>query len=400
MRLMTALLLGAALNAVAGVASALGPSWPLAYRDESTNTFRWDKRTRTLIESKTHRPFATELEDALGGPPGPVIVRQDRYFAASACVPHDCLRKGFFWLDAQGGWALGAMFRGSYPANDGALELDSTTIAGEVPESARLALIAWLEEVKARPTSVEFTDASGTKRSLAVASFVPPQRFVPQSGGPSFDCARASTSIETLICGDAALSAQDLKLSEHYKDMLVGAPTLPMRRQLTAYQQLWLKRRDANCEQAGSPKECVAKAYRAQADLLLNWIPLPDEPQDLSALARTWFRSGSIVHRGQEYDVYRQPDANGRTASFNVGLKAHQIAAVDSCAVLVDLPVGTGHGNHSFGGVCSQPAKAAKQTVLVCDDDMVGHFGFRVVGARKVSIETLARFVADECFGG
>ena len=400
MRFLPAFLLLLAFNAAAGDAHASGVAWPLEYRDDSTNRFIWDKRTRPLIESKTHHSFATELTAALSGPPGPVILQQDRYFTASACVPHDCLRKGVFWLDMEGGAGLGAIFRGSYPSNEGPLELDSTRIRGAVPEGARLAIVKWLEEVKAVPTLVEFTDASGARRSLPIASFLPPQRFVPPSSGPSFDCTRASTPIETLLCDDPDLSAQDLKLSEQYKGMLASQSDLPSRRQLTALQQKWLQQRDTGCEHATAPKECLAGAYSAQSNFLLHWIPLPSIPQDMPGLARTWFQSGDMVYRGQQYAVIKQQDANGRTASFNTGLAAHRMTAVDSCALLVDLPVGTAHGNHSYGGVCSKSAKPEKQMVLVCDDDMIGHFGFRVVGKRKVSIEELAHFVAQECFGG
>ncbi len=400
MRFLPAFLLLLVVNTAAGEAHAAGASWPLEYRDDSTNTFSWDKRTRPLIESKTHHSFAPELKAALGGPPGPVIVQQDRYFVASACVPHDCLRKGFFWLDIEGGPGLGAIFNGSYPSNEGQLQLDSTGIRGEVPEGARLAIVRWLEEVKAVPTLVEFTDATGARRSLPAASFLPPQRFVPPSSGPSFDCARASTPVEALLCGDPELSAQDLKMSEQYKYMLVSQSDLPSRRQLTALQQQWLQQRDAGCEHAAAPKECLAAAYSAQSKFLLHWIPLPSVPQDMPGLARTGFRAGDMVYRGKQYAVIREQDANGRTASFNAGLAAHQMAVVDSCTLLVDLPVGTAHGNHSYGGVCSLAAGREKKMVMLCNDDTIGRFGFRVVDKRKVSIEELARFVAAECFGG
>ena len=386
--------------AASAAAHAANAAWPLEYRDESTNRFIWDKRTQPLIEAKTHRSFAPELRAALGGPPGPVIVKHDRYFTASACVSHDCLRKGFFWLDMEGGPGLGAIFRGSYPTNEGPLELDSTKIRGEVPEGARLAILQWLEEVKAVPTSVEFTDASGIRRSLPADSFRPPQRFVPPSKGPSFDCSRASTSIESLLCTDPDLAAQDLMLSEQYKGMLVTSGDLPTRRQLAALQQHWLQQRNAACEHAAAPKECLAAMYRAQSYSLQQWIPLPSSPQDMAGLAKTGFQSGEWVYQGRRHGVNRQHEANARTASFNTGLAAHQLAALDSCALLVDLPAGTAHGDHSFGAVCSQPVKAEKQMVLVCDDDMVGNFGFRVVDKRKVSIEELARFVAEKCVGG
>jgi len=400
MRFLAACLLTLAFNRSAGAAPVAGVSWPLEYRDASTNSFSGDKRTGPLIESGTHRGFASELTLALGGPPGPVIVQEDRYVTASACVPHDCLRKGLLWLDTKGGSGLGAIFRGSYPSNAGALELDSTQIRGGVPEGARLSIIKWLDEVKAVPTSVAFTDATGARRALPITSFLPPQRFTPPSDGPSFDCARAATRIETLLCGDRDLAEQDLKLSEQYKGMLVAQSDMPTRRQLSALQQSWLRQRDTRCEQAAEPKTCLAAAYGAQSSFLLNWIPLPSTPLGMPGLAKTGFQSADMIYRGQQYTVMRQKDADGRTASFNEALATRHMAALQSCALLVDLPVGTAHGNHSYGAVCSQSGTTDKPVVLVCDDDMIGHFGVRVVDKRKVSVEELAHFVADECFGG
>ncbi len=386
--------------ATAGAAHAAGVTWPLDYRDESTNRFQWDKRTQPLIEATARQPFASELALALGGPPGPVIVQENRYFSASACVPHACMRKGLLWLDTAQGVGLGAIFDGGYPDNTGRLMLDAKAIRGDVPDAARQAIVRWLEEVKASPTAVEFTDASGTRRPLPVAAFTPPQRFTPPSGGPSFDCARARTRIEHLLCSDAELAALDLKLADDFKGGLVALDDLPSRRQLTALQQWWLRERDADCERAAEPKACLVLAYQMQSATLLNWVPVPGRPQDPAALAKAGFQFGDMVYRGQRYTVVRQKDADERLASFNQALAARQMAALDACALVVDLPVGTAHGNHSYGGVCEQRAAPAKRLVLVCNDDMIGHFGLRVLGRPKASVEELARFVADECFGG
>ncbi|XHS77774.1 lysozyme inhibitor LprI family protein [Burkholderiaceae bacterium UC74_6] len=386
--------------AATGGASASSLSWLLEYCDESTNVFIWDKRTQPLVASKTHRSFAPELTSALSGSPGPVIVQQERYFTADACVPHACLMKGFFWLDMKTGAGLGAIFDGKYPENEGPLELDSMQIRGAIPEGARLSILRWLGERKAIPTSVEFTDASGARQSLPVASFRPPQGFVPPSSGPSFDCTRASTRMETMLCNEPELAAQDLKLSDDYQRMLVSLAELPARRQLAALQQKWLQQRDAVCGQGANPKECLARSYSEQEYVLQHWIPVPSSPQEVQSLTRSWFQSADMVYRGQRYFVAREPDANERKASFNTALAAHHLVAVDSCALLVGLPVDTAHGNHSYGGVCWQSSESARRAVMVCDDDMMGHFGFRVISKRKVSIEELAHFVADECYGG
>ncbi len=86
-----------------------------------------------------------------------------------------------------------------------------------------------------------------------------------QYRSPSFDCARATTAIEKLICEeDGGLGATDWQLADVYRDGLRAGVTN------RAEQRLWLKGRDA-C--SGTEKweieSCVARHYRARIDTLL-----------------------------------------------------------------------------------------------------------------------------------
>lgn len=86
----------------------------------------------------------------------------------------------------------------------------------------------------------------------------------------SFDCAKASTSIEKTLCGDAALSDLDELLLQHYKKAQLYAPSPDA---LKDQQKTWLKTvRDA-CPDA----TCLKKAYRARigelTDVLVNAAP-------------------------------------------------------------------------------------------------------------------------------
>lgn len=87
----------------------------------------------------------------------------------------------------------------------------------------------------------------------------PPREIAPpvQPGvqGPSFDCADSASAAEELVCGDAALAAQDRRLSGAWRRALdAGIPLHRLRRQ----QQRWL---DAREDAARHAPEEVADLY-------------------------------------------------------------------------------------------------------------------------------------------
>ena len=262
-------------NAAAGAAAT---TWPIQYKDASTNRFIWDKRTPALVESKVHQPFAKSVLAALGGPPDPVVVLQERFFSASACVPHSCLEKGFFWLDMRSGEGLAAILIGHQSGPGSKLHLDSKTLRGELPARALQSIIEWVEETGLVPTEVDYVNASGISRSLLPADFQPQPRFNPPANGPSFDCALANSKVEHTICNDPALAAQDLKLAEFYRENLSGHDTLRARKQLTRLQHQWLGQRDAVCGQVAELKTCLTAQYEAQWMRLQTWTPAKPSP--------------------------------------------------------------------------------------------------------------------------
>ncbi|WP_295878658.1 lysozyme inhibitor LprI family protein [uncultured Thiohalocapsa sp.] len=70
----------------------------------------------------------------------------------------------------------------------------------------------------------------------------------------SFDCTKASTRIETLICADAQLSGLDAELADLYR---AARRSTDDPERLTSAQRAWLKRRD-RC----TDSDCVADLYR------------------------------------------------------------------------------------------------------------------------------------------
>jgi uncharacterized protein YecT (DUF1311 family) len=78
------------------------------------------------------------------------------------------------------------------------------------------------------------------------------------AGGASFDCTKAATSVEKLICGSAELSALDSRMAKRYGDAVrrsVNAPAL--RRQ----QRDWLRDVRDRCKD----EACISDAYLRRA---------------------------------------------------------------------------------------------------------------------------------------
>lgn len=251
-------------------ASAAAPTadWTLSYQGKSSNAFIWDKRAKTLVRDAVPAKVAADVLSGLGGPPDPVRVAEERYVSVSACVAHACPDKGFFWVDSKTGSGLGGYLSGD------TLTLGSKRLpAGDIPAAAVQAVGAWLSDNDAEPKSVKFLGATGGPVTLAVQKFTSDQAYRPAPDGPSFDCRKAATKIERAICGDPALSQQDLDLAMLFKNIRRGHDTVGARDQLRTFQRDWLKTRNAACEVAQDVRSCVGEQYRQQQDKLMNWRP-------------------------------------------------------------------------------------------------------------------------------
>lgn len=265
-RYMAAVLLGGLLSGLA-LAADTG-AWMLSYENKSTNQLVWDKRMAPML--RTHLPAALSdrVDRALGGPPEPVLVAAARYVSASACVPHDCSVKGFFWIDTLTGTSLGAS------ANGADVRLGSNSLrAGAIPAPARSALLDWIDDNAIAPREVIFVGVDNTETSLDVADFQPRPHFTPPEAGPGFDCTAARTPVEQTICANPALAQTDLAMQRRFTQGQRGYDTVPSRNERRALQLAWLKERDRSCTDAADRVACLENSYAAQARRLDNWLP-------------------------------------------------------------------------------------------------------------------------------
>jgi len=81
------------------------------------------------------------------------------------------------------------------------------------------------------------------------------------SAAPSFDCAKAQSSAEKLVCSDDQLAALDRETARLYGLAVKGKQVSGERKkQLKAYQRGWIKGRD-ECWKEPEQKACVRDSY-------------------------------------------------------------------------------------------------------------------------------------------
>lgn len=262
----------AALVALAVMASGLAQaddlSWPLAYAGKSTNDLVRDKRVGPLVNTRLPSSLAEDVVLSLGGPPDPVIVKEGRYVSASACRPHDCGDKAFFWIDTRTGAGLGAIvgYRG--------FMIGSNAIpAANIPAPAMQALLDWIRYADISPDTVTFVGRDGKTTELDAGRFTLRPDFVPPPSGPSFDCSVKLPPVRRTVCTHPALAQQDMGLAQLVDRLHHGVGTTIAQDELAQLQQAWMDQRDRTCAQAPDVAACLDEAYRKQYDRLENWIP-------------------------------------------------------------------------------------------------------------------------------
>jgi uncharacterized protein YecT (DUF1311 family) len=94
---------------------------------------------------------------------------------------------------------------------------------------------------------------------------------------PSFDCSKASTSAEELICSDETLARLDRLVAERFDAALEVVQALDSgsdsaEDDLRAYQRGWIAGRD-DCWKAQDPAACVKDSYlRREGELVATWL--------------------------------------------------------------------------------------------------------------------------------
>lgn len=199
----------------------------------------------------------------------------------------------------------------------------------------------------------------------------------------SFDCHRVKATVEKMICQSQAVSDLDSQLHSSYTAALAAvAPS--SKRALVKEQRDWIRYVRNVCEDDA----CLRDAYKARIGVL--------EPHDKFLVDKA---SCEIPDGNSCRSVVRYRDPAARIDSFNHSLATQGNAGrIIGCSRLIDLPVGTAHGNHSFGGLCTLETNGRRSQVMICNDDLVGHLSLQPADGKAE--RSLIEFTNAQCFGG
>ena len=217
--------------------------------------------------------------------------------------------------------------------------------------------------------------------------------LVPHGSAASFDCSKAATSTEKLICSDAETSALDSKLQQAYKTAL-SATDVYGKKELAKEQRNWIQYTRGICQD----EACLRQAYNARiAVLARNEKNILDG--EVYSHCETPNDGNPSCHESVNVVLIRDP--NYRVDSFNQSLtQQKQKGRIIGCNQLIDLPVGAAGSNHSFGGFCVLQDDSQRKNVEICNDDMFGHFQVQTVSAQDTSDKHLIDFIYAQCYGG
>ena len=102
--------------------------------------------------------------------------------------------------------------------------------------------------------------------ALAGAAFaVLPSPLLAQSAAPSFDCAKASSPVEKLICTDKGLAALDRETARLFA--LARDSAGDARDDLIKFQKTWIISRD-DCAASTDKERCLAESYVGRINTL------------------------------------------------------------------------------------------------------------------------------------
>ena len=217
---------------------------------------------------------------------------------------------------------------------------------------------------------------------------------VAQAGGPSsadagvkpsFDCVKATRPAEKMVCASPELARLDAELQKAYAGALAHVEP-QYKAKLVEEQRRWVRYvRDA-CFDVG----CMRAVYDARISLLSKNVDIPAGRSVCSIQEGTTCRS-----------VVYDRDSTLRMHSFSQSLSEnHQRGTIVGCSRLIELPVGFAHSNVSFGGYCTLQDGLGHQYVMICNDEMIGHFAMRDVTDVNKTDKQLVNFTNSHCFGG
>ncbi len=212
------------------------------------------------------------------------------------------------------------------------------------------------------------------------------------SQAASFDCNKAVSATERLICSDAETSALDGKLHGAYETALAAIDAYG-KKELAKEQRNWIKYARDICQDSA----CLQQTYITRIAMLAR----NEEHIANGEVYSDCKLPGNQTVSGECVNVVSIRDPNSRVESFNQLLSYQkQNGRIIGCSRLIDLPVGVAGSNHSFGGSCVLQEGTQRKNVRICNDDMFGHFQVEPSTPQDASDKRLVDFTYAQCYGG
>ena len=184
----------------------------------------------------------------------------------------------------------------------------------------------------------------------------------------SFDCGKAATAVEHLVCKNAWLSELDSMLSRAYRMSTLYASKQAITA-AQAEQKNWLATVRDRCKD----EACLTQAYSSRLDKLVS--------------VKTTVSEGQYVADKAEFSQ--------QEIDFRNSLRDRISARLSACPVivrLIDKTYTTGRDS-SYGAFC---LLTDDRLVMICDDTMVGKLTLKFSGF-AVSADELVDFTKANC---
>lgn len=114
--------------------------------------------------------------------------------------------------------------------------------------------------------------------------------------GASFDCGKARTKVEKIICSDAELSKLDEEMAALYGEVLKASSNSPVLKQA---QRDWLKYRQTCLTAAYKQKESICLSYIYRRHISILHGSLPTEPDTNKNVSQLCTDIAILVERGE-----------------------------------------------------------------------------------------------------
>lgn len=155
--------------------------------------------------------------------------------------------------------------------------------------------------------------------------------FALSAAGASFDCSKAGSEVETIICADNRLSTADENLAELYERLAwLKSGDKAGLQQLAAEQKDWLQKQRNAC----SDSSCISTAYnhrrnqlQKQIDVFTQTAPVVPGKAELEAPLGGWRNSSGESVRYVQKVTYPASDVNAEDEDSSLALIKGRIAA-------------------------------------------------------------------------